>query len=314
MNSSAPTVNNATKPTVLNQILHNLDLAMSTQNSIPLSNQAQVAINDIEAIAVINTAKAALSTAEAATNLFKAATQIAEFFPVLARVYDHLRLTEEMRKQVNDLQVLIGGALLTIRGAHTANQFIELAQIAADVLKSIPISDDPELQEAVITLHEGLDALTTNPPNAPPPVTEVRVHSSTSSSTTSTDSQMQTADNANTFKIDLRKLKRHLNQVKPPTTPEMFHVPDTFQTSDPKNNNSIYGSDLIHELWETSDPEIFRYQNEDFHIAQLGPPHRPLFICKHQSGPVIWAATKKALVSSITNLTYKGLTDSEDEA
>jgi hypothetical protein len=312
MNSSAPTVNNATKPTTLNQALFNLDFAMSLQPSTPLIHQAQIATADVEAIAVLNTAKAALSAAQAAEYVAKAATQIAEFFPVLTKVLNHLRLTDDMRKRVNDLEVMIAGTLIVVRGNETANQFVELAQIAANVLKSIPISEEPTLQEAVLTLHEGLDTLQNPTSKTPPPVTEILTHSPASSSTTSTNTN---ETNDATFQADLANLRRFMSGVNPPATPEILRLPKTFHSIEsPKDRDIEYRHRLAYELWNTSNPTTFLYNSKEHQMAEVGPPHRPLFLCVQPHGPVVWAANKRALAKAMEGTTYKGLTDSEDDA
>lgn len=284
--------------------------------TMPLVHQSQTAVCEVEAIAMLNTAKAALTAAQITECVSATAAKLAEVHPLISKIFTNLRLTEAARARANELEVMIAATVISLRGLKTASHFVELAQIAADVLRTIPISEEPHLQEAVITLHENLDTL--RPTTQPFPITEMVTHSPASSSTTSTNPQAMDPSGTtedHVYKADLQALKRHMRQVEPPAVPEMFKVPIDFNTVSLKNNNDYgYRGQLARGLWEMSKPVAFRYQEEDYLIAQVGPPHRPLFFCKKEHGPVIWAANKRSLASAIANRDYKGLSDGDSDS
>jgi hypothetical protein len=296
----------------LDNIILNLENAIKppthSTNTPSILERAKTATNGILTTALIHTAKAALHSAQTAEKITTSSTQLAEFFPVLAKVYDELSLTQQQREAVKNLQVIIAADLLVLRKCQLASHFAALACIAADALKEVPIPNDDQLAEVVITLHEGLDLLPRH--NSLPTVVEVADSPASSSATSSALNE----ENDTIFKKDLRALRRLLPSLQPPSRPAMFRIPDSFHTILPEKDSDIsYHAQLINALWEESATAPYPYKGTDIPIAPYGPDHRPLFLARVQYGPVVWASTKKALAKAMADTDYQGLTDEEDE-
>lgn len=278
-----------------------------------LDKQAQMDANNVEAASMILHAQSALQAARASELMIEAANQIAEGFPLLAKVFEELRVNDERRTHIRHLNVMIAADLVAIKGFQLAGHFAELAQVAADLLRGIPIPDDPLFEEVTATLHEELDLLPRMTqqyaPAADSPSTSASMHTAPGSPEP-TDTPL---DNTPAFQADLRSLKHSLIKQGPPPRPAMFHIPDTFIPASPKNDNYGYRVHLATTLWTSLSPDLFAYEKKQIPIAQIGPSNRPIFFARVPEGPLLWAATKKTLASAIVNIDYDGRTDDEEE-
>jgi hypothetical protein len=294
--------------TAIDNVVLNLERAMNDHpaNTLPILERIKNATNGIETTTMVSNVKATLHAAQAAEKLVAVSTQIAEFFPILTKVFDQIRLNDQNREAVKQLQVMIAADLLILRKSQIALHFTSLAQIAANSLKEIPIPNDDLLAEVVITLHEGMDTL---PKTFPIPVAaETSIRSPASSSTTSTiDSDEDAA-----LRKDLLTLKRRIQHFEPPAKPAMFRLPESYNTTLPKHDNDIgYRHQLIVELWESATPSAYPYLGEDIPIVEYGPPHHRIFISRKEHGPVVWASTKRALAKAMATNDYDGLSDDD---
>ena len=300
---SAPSVNSLS---TLDNVVLDLEHALTPS----FLDQAENAVNGLRATAMLNSAHAALRSAQTAEKIGIATAQITEFFPILAKVYDNIALTQQRQVVVKNLQTIIAADLLVLRNMKLASHFATLAQLAADTLKEIPIPDDPRLKEIITTLQKGIKDL---PKHNSIPITVEIANSETSSSDTSSISPTA-KDEETAFQKDIDRLRLLLPSLEPPPNPTIFHLPESFQTVlQEKDNDFIYHNKLINTVWEEAATTPYPYKGTTIPIAPYGPDHRPFFLSRAKYGPVVWASTKKALARAMAERSYEGRTNDESD-
>jgi hypothetical protein len=298
-------------PLNTNSSLHQLNASLVevlVQNrGAPLANQAQIAAAGIEATGVIYTAQASLVSAEVLESLIKTARTAADHFPLLAKVYEHLQLNEAQQRRVKELTYLISADLTIIRDSKIVQNYIEMARIATELLNTIPVPEDPIMDHATTILATGIPALPPPRQTDVPEFPRTTTPSDTSSNISEINSNMTNEEENALYRAEVKNFIRTTRTFEPPSSPCIFHPPSHFRTLQADmEKDKTYWSHIVEQFWDTTDHIIFRYQEYDVPLIQVGVPHRPVFFSRLPNGPVIWGSTKRSVANAIANGDFDG--------